>query len=59
MDMVLGEQERLTLTQLPQALGSMRETAEQMVAVIHTAMDTFESLQMSLVGMNKVRWLSV
>ena len=55
VDTVTAEQERLTLSQLPQALGLLRETAEQMVSAIHSAMNTFENHQTSLVGTNKVR----
>ena len=53
-DSVLAEQERLTLSQLPQILEMLRETSENMVSVIHTAIDTFENLQSSLVGNSKV-----
>ena len=53
-DSLLAEQERLTLSQLPQILEMLRETSENMVSVIHTAIDTFENLQSSLVGNSKV-----
>ena len=53
VDTVYAEQERLTLNQLPQALDLMKETADQMVSVVHTAINTFENLLSLLVGNSK------
>ncbi|XP_003384235.2 PREDICTED: uncharacterized protein LOC100638759 [Amphimedon queenslandica] len=42
--------QELTLQHLPQALLSLQDTTEQMVSVVHTALKSFETLQLSLLG---------
>ena len=52
-------QNDLCFSQLPHALMSMRETAEQMVSVVQTALKSFEMQQVSLVGTVDIQLVSV
>ena len=52
-------QNDLCLNELPHALMSMRETAEQMISVVQTALKSFEMQQVSLIGSVGVQLVSV
>lgn len=52
-------QNDLCFIQLPQVLMSMRETAEQMISVVQSALKAFEMQQASLVGSVDIQLVSV
>ena len=59
VEMTNNFQNDLCFNQLPQALMSMRETAEQMVSVVQTALKAFEMQQVSLVGSVDIQLVSL